>query len=83
MQDLTDSFGEVHNHLQSLLEELDENLSKSQERQLNNLISAFERSPIRPMSICNLNCASLASFSTSVLTYLIVLFQFKVAESGI
>ena len=69
--------------MQLSLEEKNVNLSVSEERKMNNLISAFKRSPIRPMGIYNLDRASLASVATTVLTYLIVLLQFKVTEMGL
>ena len=69
--------------LQSGHERLLNDLSKQEELQLNNLIGDFKKAPIRPMDIYNLNRASLASVMGTVLTYLIVLLQFKVAEMGI
>lgn len=76
-QKMADHYSQIKTNLQNaLLSEL------SSKTHLKVAIERFSRAaPIRPMGVFDLNLASEASILGLLLTYIIVLFQFKVSDN--
>ncbi len=82
-QELCDHYSSIRENLQAASVTHAESLSKSSMRQLDVLIDQFSRpAPIRPKNVFDLNLASGASVSGLMLTYLIVMLQFKLSEGA-
>ena len=76
-QALGDAFGANKRSLEKL-QALEDSLSNEQRRELNLLISMFSNpAPIRPWDLFDLNHSTTLSINNTVLTYLVILLQFK------
>ena len=76
-QALGDEFGGNKKALEQL-QALKDDMTDGQRRELNLLISMFSNpAPIRPCDTFDLNHSSTLSFNNTILTYLVILLQFK------
>ena len=76
-QALGDAFGANKRSLEKL-QALEDGMTDEQRRELNLLISLFSNpAPIRPWDLFDLNHSTTLSINNTVLTYLVILLQFK------
>ena len=80
-QVLCNHFASIKDNLENMSLVFARNLDFEEERKLRVLISRFSTnsSPIRPCDVFDMNTASFVSISGIILTYLIVLLQFKLS----
>ena len=78
-QELCDHFSAIKENLEDFSIYFTNKLDEEEMRRLDILISRFSSrdSPIRPCDVFNLNTASFYSIGGTILTYMIVLLQFK------
>ena len=85
-QKLCDHFSAIKENLEDFSMHFSNKLEDEEARRLDVLISRFSSadsadSPIRPCDVFNLNTASFVSIGGIILTYLIVLLQFKLSAN--
>ena len=82
-QSLTNKYARIRQNLEHISINFAENLKRKEERQLEVLISHFScPCPVRPCDIFNMNSANFVSVGGLIITYLIVLMQFKLSDSN-
>ena len=82
-QSLTNKYARIRQNLEHISIHLADNLERKEERQLEVLISHFScPCPVRPWDIFNMNSANFVSVGGLIITYLIVLMQFKLGNSN-
>ena len=82
-QSLTNKYARIKQNLEYISINHANNLKRKEERQLEVLISHFScPCPVRPCDIFNMNSANFVSVGGLIITYLIVLMQFKLGDSN-
>ena len=85
-QELCDHFSAIKENLEDFSMHFASKMEEEEARRLDILISRFssadgDQAPIRPCDVFNLNTASFVSIGGMILTYLIVLLQFKLGAN--
>ena len=81
-QSLTNKYARIKQNLDHISINIADNIKPKEERQLEVLISHFScPCPVRPCDIFNMNSANFVSVGGLIITYLIVLMQFKLSNS--
>ena len=81
-QGLTNKYARIRQNLEHISINLADKLKRKEEKQLEVLISHFScPCPVRPWDIFNMNSANFVSVGGLIITYLIVLIQFKLGDS--
>ena len=82
-QSLTNKYARIKQNLEHISINYANNLKRKEERQFEVLISHFScPCPVRPCDIFNMNSANFVSVGGLIITYLIVLMQFKLGDSN-
>ena len=82
-QGLSNNYARIRQNLEHISINFADNLKRKEERQLEVLISHFScPCPVRPCDIFNMNSANFVSVGGLIITYLIVLMQFKLGDSN-
>ena len=83
-QHLSNKYARIRQNLENILITFADKLERKEERQLEVLISHFSAttSPIRPCDVFNMDTANFVSVGGLIITYLIVLLQFKLGDSN-
>ena len=83
-QRLSNKYARIRQNLENILITFADKLERKEERQLEVLISHFSAttSPIRPCDVFNMDTANFVSVGGLIITYLIVLLQFKLGDSN-
>ncbi len=80
-QDLASGYRSVRSALLGIVVERSETLTPKEQAEILILVDHFSTpAPVRPMDVFNLNYGSGASIVGLVLTYIIVLLQFKMGD---
>ena len=81
-QDLCDKYARIRSSLESASISFAEKLDLKEQRQLEVLISHFSAAsaPIRPCDVFNMNTSNFVSVGGLIITYLVVLLQFKLTD---
>ena len=83
-QCLSNKYARIQQNLDHISINFADKLARKQEKKLEVLISHFSAacSPVRPCDVFNMDAANFVSVGGLIITYLIVLLQFKVGESN-
>ena len=84
-QCLSNKYARIRQNLEHISINFADKLERKEERQLEVLISHFSApcsSPVRPCDVFNMDAANFVSVGGLIITYLIVLLQFKLGDSN-